>query len=98
MNARFAFVRGSRRREEVAAYMPSGYAVIGEGMEDGRTFYVIGGYDSAGWTLDGYVIPRLGSGLIAAQEVTEQEARAVVGCSSRPDGYIGLPARREERV
>jgi hypothetical protein len=88
---RFAFVFGARRREEVAAYMPANFAVLGEGMRDGRTFYVIGGTDNAGWTLDEYVIPRLASGLMRAQEVTEREARDVVASSSRPDAYIGLP-------
>lgn len=92
MNARFAFVCGARRREEVAAYLPEGFAVLGEGARDGRTFYVIGGYDNAGWTLDEYVIPRLASGLIRAEEVDEAAARAVVASSSHPDAYIGLPA------
>ena len=60
----FAFVRGARRREEVAAYLPNGYAVLGETMDDRtRPIYVIGGYDNAGWTLTDYVIPRLASGL-----------------------------------
>jgi len=93
MSARFAFVHNARRREEVAAYLPAAFAVLGEGMQDTRTFYVIGGYDNAGWTLDGYVIPRLASGLIFADEVSEQQARDVVACSSHPDSYIGLPAR-----
>ena len=30
---------------------------------------VVFGHDNAGWTLDGYVIPRLASGMIFAQEV-----------------------------
>ena len=34
---------------------------------------LIEGYDRAGWTLDGYVIPRLASGLIAAKEVSHVE-------------------------
>jgi len=97
-DARFAFVSGARRREEVAAYLPTNYALCGEGLLDGRTFYVIGGYDDHGWTLDDYVIPRLVSGLIAAVEVSEQEAREVIASSSRPDAHIGLPARREERI
>jgi hypothetical protein len=111
-DARFAFVSGARRREEVAAYLPANFAVLGEGAEskqygwDGTskpiirttTFYVIGGYDDHGWTLDGYVIPRLASGLIGAREVSEQTAREVVASSSSPDAYIGLPARREERI
>jgi hypothetical protein len=97
MNARFAFVHGARTRREVAAYLPTGYAVIGEGLRDDRSFIVIGGYDDAGWTLDDYVIPRLASGLMRAEEVDEAAARAVVASSSRPDAYIGLPTR-EERV
>ena len=36
----------------------------------------ITGQDSYGWTLDEYVIPRLGSGLICAEEITEQEYTA----------------------
>lgn len=92
MNARFATVLGARRREEIAAYLPEGYAVIGEGMRDGRTFYVIGGYDNAGWTLDDYIIPRLASGLMACDEISEQSARNIAACSSHPDAYIGLPA------
>jgi hypothetical protein len=31
---------------------------------------LIEGEDNAGWTLDGYVIPRLASGLIFAKEVS----------------------------
>ena len=95
MNARFAFVSGARTRKEVIAYLPLGYRLIGEGARDGRTFYVIGGFDDAGWTLDGYVIPRLASGLIGAREVSEQEARDIVASSSSPDSYIGLPAEGE---
>ena len=32
----------------------------------------ISGHDSAGWTLDGYVIPRLQSGMISAVEIDGQ--------------------------
>jgi hypothetical protein len=68
--ARFAVVRGARRTEEVEAYLPNGYALC-ESFEDerGRLVVIIGGKDEAGWTLDGYVIPRLASGLLAAQEI-----------------------------
>jgi len=90
---RFAKVFGARRREEVSAYMPRGFAVIGEGMQDGRAFFVIGGYDNAGWTLDGYVAPRLGSGLMGCEEIGEREARIIVASSGRQDSFIGLPAR-----
>jgi len=52
---------------EVVAYLPSNYRVTG----NTQTAITIEGEDSAGWTLDGYVIPRLASGLIWAREETE---------------------------
>jgi hypothetical protein len=48
----------------VAAYLPSNYRVTGETPEQ----VSIAGQDNAGWTLDGYVIPRLASGMIFAKE------------------------------
>lgn len=70
---RYAVVRGrSVTAEKVAAYLPSNYQVIGE-SNSGPLFsdhlVVIQGEDDHGWTLDGYVIPRLGSGLMRADEV-----------------------------
>ena len=52
--------------DQVSAYLPSNYsaAILRSGEID------ITGIDIAGWTLDGYVIPRLASGLIFAEEVT----------------------------
>jgi hypothetical protein len=50
--------------KQVSAYLPSNYTAT---EVDGSV--VISGKDSAGWTLDGYVIPRLGSGMIVAVEV-----------------------------
>lgn len=55
-------------------YLPSGYQVIGR---DGD-YWLLGGEDYAGWTLDDYVIPRLGSGLIRCDEIREDEV---------PDGF-----------
>ena len=50
--------------QTVQDYLPSNYeAYWAYGA------IVIEGYDSHGWTLDGYVIPRLASGLIAAEEI-----------------------------
>jgi hypothetical protein len=57
---------GNSWRKTVEAYLPSNYKVIGEG-ETGEL--IIEGEDYAGWTLDGYVIPRLASGLIWATEI-----------------------------
>ena len=50
--------------EIVREYLPSNYTATS--TEDG---ILISGHDSHGWTLDGYVIPRLASALIAVQEV-----------------------------
>lgn len=63
---RTAHVSGARDADQVAAYLPSNYKVIG----GDEKVIVIQGEDYAGWTLDGYVIPRLGSGLMGCREVT----------------------------
>lgn len=68
---RFAVVRGARRPEEVAAYLPNNYAIM-ESFETApsrKLLVIIGGIDEAGWTLDDYVRPRLGSGLMAVEEI-----------------------------
>ena len=49
----------------IAAYLPGNYRILG--TVDAQT--VIAGRDQAGWTLEGYVIPRLGSGLYFATEI-----------------------------
>ncbi len=48
--------------ETVARYLPHNYWVVSEGEE----LVVVEGYDSLGWTLEDYVIPRLLSGNIAS--------------------------------
>lgn len=48
----------------VGRYMPDNYKVYHCGE-----VIMIAGKDVAGWTLDGYVIPRLQSGNIIAKEV-----------------------------
>ena len=53
--------------EQVADYLPSNYSVMVLRPDDE---VIISGYDEAGWTLDGYVVPRLASGLLSATEVT----------------------------
>lgn len=52
-------------RERVEAYLPGNYW-IDVAYDDE---FVLAGTDVAGWTLDDYVIPRLASGLIFAEEV-----------------------------
>ena len=54
--------------KQVSDYLPSNYtASINDNYD-----ILIEGHDHAGWTLDGYVIPRLQSGLINAVEVFEE--------------------------
>ena len=53
--------------KEVSIYLPANYRAF---AIDGEVW--IEGYDDYGWTLDGYVLPRLASGLIAAREVEVQ--------------------------
>lgn len=61
---RYAEVAGVYDLRSVRAYLPSNYTATE--IEDR---ILISGRDDHGWTLDGYVIPRLASGLIAAREV-----------------------------
>lgn len=72
--ARFAVVRGARSVKEVLAYLPDNYGLMESFEEENgprkpRLVVIIGGTDRFGWTLDSYVIPRLASGLIGAQEI-----------------------------
>lgn len=64
--ARVSTAGGDVSLERIGAYLPDNYTVLVD--QEGQT--LIAGYDYAGWTLDGYVIPRLASGLIWAEEVT----------------------------
>lgn len=57
--------------KDVAQYLPGNYSVIGRTIELGNIDIplthmgiLIAGVDNHGWTLEDYVIPRLGSGLI----------------------------------
>lgn len=63
---RYAIVAGARDKAQVSAYLPDNYRVI---PNTDAACIIIEGRDVAGWTLDGYVIPRLASGLIFAREI-----------------------------
>jgi hypothetical protein len=73
---RYALIVASGR-DNVAAYLPGNYHVLHEQpatLDDPFAkptwrHVVIGGRDDAGWTLDGYVLPRLASGLIGGREI-----------------------------
>lgn len=68
---------GNRTIQEIRRFLPDNYTANEEVVQRDPTPYhqsvriVIRGHDVAGWTLDGYVIPRLASGLIWAAEITE---------------------------
>lgn len=51
--------------DTIAAYLPANYRIESANGD----CVTIAGYDSAGWTLDDYVIPRLASGLLFAKEI-----------------------------
>jgi hypothetical protein len=51
----------------IANYLPKRYRVTN--VVDGKTY--IEGTDFHGWTLDGYVIPRLSSGMFRCVETTQ---------------------------
>lgn len=61
--------------EHVQQYLPQGYNAKIEYIDKQRSTLrvVIRGYDIAGWTLNEYVIPRLGSGMIVATEVFDHD-------------------------
>ena len=60
----------------IAAYLPANYHIARGTVRDPidptltRLGTLIEGVDNAGWTLDGYVLPRLASGLYFGREVT----------------------------
>jgi hypothetical protein len=56
----------ARLLHRVGVYLPSNY--MAQWSANGNDIEIVG-HDNAGWTLDGYVIPRLASGLITATEV-----------------------------
>lgn len=68
---RFLLVETDDQRQ-VAAYLPRNYKVISSYGNN----TIVAGYDNCGWTLDDYVIPRLGSGWIHGEEITSDEAEA----------------------
>jgi hypothetical protein len=55
--------------DTVARYLPGNYSVAFATEFEGRDVTVIEGRDNSGWTMDGYVLPRLASGLYFGQEI-----------------------------
>ncbi len=54
--------------DRIKALLPENYKV---GYNSSNGQIIVTGHDVAGWTMDLYVIPRLASGLIFAEEITE---------------------------
>ena len=88
---RFAVI-GSENYTEVARYLPMNYRiihVIKYTPAKDKTFHdrmLIAGNDNAGWTLDDYVLPRLGSGMIHGEEVSYEEAFDII---NEGESYAG---------
>lgn len=69
---RYALVTAEAgKQSQLAAYMPENYEIVGRTAIGGTNTvkFLIAGRDSCGWTLDGYVIPRLASGMYFAEEI-----------------------------
>jgi hypothetical protein len=68
---RYAIVAidSDRASDVLSAYLPANYSLARFAVDDGRVVALISGQDRAGWTLDGYVLPRLASGLYFGREV-----------------------------
>jgi hypothetical protein len=96
MTYRTAIIKGHTDDIRViAAYLPSNYVAYNWGGD-----VLIIGEDVAGWTLDDYVIPRLGTAPYVAQEITGQEAAYGIRERRRPEGqsFIGDPDDPASRV
>lgn len=66
MSYRYAIIEHPKNTvDTVRRFLPDNYNCVGAPDGSIRIF----GNDVAGWTLDGYVIPRLASGLIYAREI-----------------------------
>lgn len=63
---RHAVLRGRHNDlYSIRRYLPGNYVAD----SDGRDVY-LHGFDRMGWTLDGYVLPRLASGMYYGEEIT----------------------------
>ena len=57
---------------KISRYLPSNYGVteVLPAADDGF-LVIVQGYDNAGWTAEGYIVPRLASGLYPATIMEE---------------------------
>jgi len=71
---RYAVVSGRGTRRAVEAYLPSSYIVTASHEANGNVVALLEGTDDVGWTLEGYVLPRLASGLYYGREFDSVDA------------------------
>ena len=85
---RYAII-GAKNAQHVAVFLPPDYHVVGY-VNDREV--LIAGEDRHGWTLDGYVLPRLASGAYYGHEVPAEEVPSVVadadGAQVEPPGRV----------
>jgi hypothetical protein len=62
-------IAATGKSKSVAQYLPNNFKVLGRTLDNTGTIIV--GVDDHGWSLDQYVIPRLGSAMIHCEEVFE---------------------------
>lgn len=67
------------RSEELRQYLPANYTLRGLSFAstEAPTEFLISGHDVGGWTAE-YIIDRLASGLIFANEVTPEQANRLL--------------------
>lgn len=89
---RYAIVPSSHLRSLIESYLPANYRIVHE--DDNGQGILIAGEDDHGWTLDGYVIPRFGSGLIACQEVWPVFSKGAdfTYCMDVPNDWLKVPS------
>jgi hypothetical protein len=93
-SAEVAYTYANRSAEEaegaIGRYLPDNFHVTASrSMPDGTWVVTVQGADLMGWTLDGYVLPRLGSGLHFGREVPTKEC-AVASCDRLAVNYIEM--------
>jgi hypothetical protein len=95
---RYALVSTRRdTAETIERYLPANYRIVYEtpgptGKVEPLTYVIVAGEDNAGWTMDGYVIPRLGSGLVGARELNGEYARQIIPAPTEADLDAGWEA------
>jgi hypothetical protein len=73
---RYAIVLSkSSELETIQRYLPANYSAF----QNAGGPIIIRGEDNAGWTLEGYVIPRLASGLHTARELVHSDLEEYEG-------------------